>query len=265
MMRQFRILGCGSSGGVPRIHGDWGICDPAQPKNYRSRCSLLIRQKRGDKETAVLIDTSPDMRQQLLAAQAGWLDAVFFTHDHADQSHGIDDVRAIVYKYKKRIETYMDERTMTTLTKRFDYCFKQISGSAYPSILNANLIAPPYKDIIITGEGGAIGLCPFELQHGQITALGFRCGDIAYTPDVNNIPDNAFPALENLDCWIIDALQREPHPTHLHLDKALSYIKEVKPKRAILTNMHIDMDYDSLCKELPPHIIPAYDGLEFQI
>ncbi|MGC6533999.1 MAG: MBL fold metallo-hydrolase [Parvibaculales bacterium] len=261
MSLSFRILGCGSSGGVPRLDGDWGKCDSANPKNRRSRCSLLVKQSGPDGETAVLIDTSPDMRAQLIDAQTTWLDAILYSHDHADQTHGIDDVRAMVYAKRKRIEVWMDEATSNTLTSRFSYCFSQAKGSQYPSILQDNRIDTPYRDITIGGEGGDIVATPFRQIHGQIDSLGFRIDNVAYSSDISDLPEESYAAVSDLDCWIVDALRRDPHPTHFHLDKTLRLIEELKPKRAILTNLHVDLDYETLKRELPSHIEPAFDGM----
>ena len=261
MAVEFRILGCGSSGGVPRIGNQWGACDPANPKNHRTRCSLLVSRREKSGATHVLIDTSPDMRTQLLAAQIGKLDAVFFTHDHADQTHGIDDLRPLVYLNRTRIPVWMDEPTQHALTRRFSYCFTQPKQSSYPSILEPRLITEDYPPIVIEGAGGAIVATPFRVHHGRIDALGFRINNTAYTPDMNNIPDTSHRILSNLSCWIVDALRREPHPTHAHLAHTLALLETYAPRTSVLTNMHIDMDYATLCAELPPHIRPAYDGM----
>jgi phosphoribosyl 1,2-cyclic phosphate phosphodiesterase len=262
MSLSFRILGCGSSGGVPRLDGNWGDCDPDNPKNRRTRCSLLVQQKTEQGVTSVLVDTSPDMRAQLIDAGVTWLDAIFYTHDHADQTHGIDDVRAMVYAKRKRIEVYMDAATSKTLTKRFGYCFAQDEGSLYPAILQDNRISTPYQEITVTGEGGTISAMPFRQIHGDIDSLGFRFGNTAYSSDISELPEESHAMLEGLDCWVIDALRRDPHPTHFHLDKALAEIERFKPKQAILTNLHVDMDYRQLCNELPKNVVPAFDGLE---
>lgn len=263
MSLSFRILGCGSSGGVPRLDGNWGDCDPSNPKNRRTRCSLLVQRKGEGGVTNVLVDTSPDMRGQLIDANVTWLDAILYSHDHADQTHGIDDVRAMVYAKQKRIEVWMDEATSKTLTSRFGYCFEQSSGTLYPAILKDNRIKTPYQDIPVKGEGGSLTATPFRQIHGRIDSLGFRFGDTAYSSDINEIPKESYPLLEGLDCWVVDALRRDPHPTHFHLEKALAEIERFQPKRAILTNLHVDLDYEQLCNELPKNIIPAFDGLEF--
>ncbi len=254
----FTILGCGSSGGVPRLGGNWGDCDPANPKNARRRCSLLVTRQSDDGLTRVLIDTSPDLRSQLLDAGVGELDAVVYTHSHADHVHGIDDLRQIVFNLRRRLPVWADGPTQESLYARFGYAFVQPPGSAYPPILDMNTID---GDITIDGEGGPITLTPFEVEHGTIDALGFRIEDVAYVPDVLEIPDAAWPHLDNLDCWIVDALRRAPHPTHAHLEKTLDWIARVKPRRAVLTNMHVDLDYATLEAETPDHISPAYDGM----
>lgn len=261
MSFSFRVLGSGSSGGVPRLDGDWGKCDPNNPKNRRSRCSLLVTRQGQGGNTQLLIDTSPDMRAQLIDAGVTWLDAIAYTHDHADQTHGIDDVRAMVYAKRKQIEVWMDEATAQTLTTRFGYCFSQAEGSLYPAILKDNRIEKPYKPITISGEGGDITATPFRQIHGQIDSLGFRIGDVAYSSDISDLPEESFDAVSGLDCWIIDALRRDPHPTHFHLDKTLEMIAKFKPKQAVLTNLHVDLDYQTLLTELPQNVRPAYDGM----
>ncbi|WP_281983236.1 MBL fold metallo-hydrolase [Thalassorhabdomicrobium marinisediminis] len=254
----FRILGCGSSGGVPRLGGHWGACDPANPKNRRSRCSLLVTRTTEAGVTRVLIDTSPDLRQQLLDAEVGELDAVLYTHAHADHVHGLDDIRMVVFNMRKRLPVWADGDTVNQLLARFGYAFVQPAGSSYPPICDLNTID---GDVTIEGAGGPITFTPFEVEHGSIDALGFRIGKAAYLPDVSDIPETVWPQLDGLDLWIVDALRRDPHPTHAHLAKTLGWIERVQPKRAVLTNMHIDLDYDTLLAETPDHIEPAYDGL----
>lgn len=255
---RFTILGCGSSGGVPRLGGHWGACDPENPKNRRRRCSLLVERTGTGGTTTVLIDTSPDLREQLLDQGIGRLDAVIYTHSHADHVHGIDDLRMIVFNMRARLPVWADKPTRDALMQRFDYAFIQPEGSNYPPILDMNLID---GDVTVTGAGGPITFRPFLVAHGGMDALGFRVGDVAYLPDVAQIPDPAWPLLENLDCWIVDALRRDPHPTHSHLAQTLDWIARVQPKRAVLTNMHIDLDYATLLAETPDHIEPAYDGM----
>ncbi|GLO71293.1 phosphoribosyl 1,2-cyclic phosphodiesterase [Phaeobacter inhibens] len=255
---RFTILGCGSSGGVPRLGGHWGDCDPDNPRNRRRRCSLLVERDGPEGTTTVLIDTSPDMRSQLLDSGTGRLDGVVYTHSHADHVHGIDDLRMIVFNMRDRIPVYADGDTQNALLSRFGYAFVQPAGSPYPPILDLRSIDGP---LTISGPGGDITLRPFEVNHGSMDALGFRIGDLAYLPDVAKIPDSALAELQDLDCWILDALRRKPHPTHLSLDEALEWIDRMAPKRAVLTNMHIDLDYAQVAAETPDHIDPAYDGM----
>lgn len=262
MTLQLRILGCGSSGGVPRLGGHWGECDPHNPKNIRKRCSLLITRTGPGGTTRVLIDTSPDLRQQLLDAEVGALDALVYTHAHADHVHGLDDIRMIVYNMRQRLPVWADADTGNQLLARFGYAFVQPAGSNYPPICDLNTLQ---GDVTIDGAGGPITLTPFEVEHGTIDALGFRIEDAAYLPDVSDIPAAAWDHLQNLDLWIVDALRRDPHPTHAHLAKTLEWIDRVKPKRAVLTNMHIDLDYQTLADETPDHIQPAYDGLTLDV
>ena len=255
---RFTILGCGSSGGVPRLGGHWGDCDPTNPRNVRRRCSLLVERDGPEGTTTVLIDTTPDMRSQLLDTGTGRLDGVVYTHSHADHVHGIDDLRMIVFNMRERVPVYADGDTQNALLSRFGYAFIQPEGSPYPPILDLRQIDGP---LTISGPGGDITLRPFEVNHGSIEALGFRIGDLAYLPDVAMIPDSALDELRDLDCWIIDALRRTPHPTHLCLDEALEWIERMAPKRAVLTNMHIDLDYAQVAAETPDHVDPAYDGM----
>lgn len=258
---KFTILGSGSSGGVPRLGGQWGACDPQEPKNTRMRCSLLVEKG----ETKALIDTSPDMRQQLLDAECGHLDSVLYTHDHADQVNGIDDLRVICYNMRKRIPTYMDEATSKTLLERFGYCFNQEDGSYYPAILDEIRMPAPGSEIIISGKGGDIAATPFLQHHGNIDSLGFRIGSpdtsLAYSADVVGLPEESFEALKGVKCWVVDALRYDKHISHSHVAQTLEWIERVKPELAILTNLHVDLDYQTLKAELPEGVIPAYDGL----
>jgi phosphoribosyl 1,2-cyclic phosphate phosphodiesterase len=259
------ILGSGSSGGVPRIGGHWGACDPKNPKNRRSRCSLLVRQfDSAPHPTAALVDTSPDMREQLLAANVGRLNAVLYTHDHADQTHGIDDLRMVAINIRSRVRIYADDATQSALTTRFGYCFETPEGSGYPPILDLHRIDRPLAPVTVEGEGGPLLALPFEQEHGSIMSLGFRFGPIAYSADVSDMPDESFEALKGVKCWIVDALRYTPHPTHANVETALKWIERVKPEHAILTNLHVDLDYETLRKELPAGVEPAYDGLSVE-
>lgn len=259
---RFTFLGTGSSGGVPRVGNDWGDCDPSEPRNRRRRCCALLDVgplDAPDTCTRILIDSSPELREQLLDVGLQHLDALVYTHDHADQSHGIDDVRALALRMRRRVPTYMDARTASTLTERFSYCFKGHGG--YPPILDRQADIVPLEPFTITGEGGPVTLLPVEQMHGRIMSLGFRIGDLAYCNDLHDFPEESLEALTGLDTLILDALRYTPHPSHAHLERALDWIERLAPKEAWLTNLHIDMDYQTLCKELPDHIRPAYDGL----
>ena len=264
MSLQVRILGCGSSGGVPRLGEGapfWGACDPAHPKNRRSRCSILVTRKGAGGETRLLVDTSPDMREQLLAAHVGKLDAVLITHDHADQLHGIDDLRVVTMNMKRKLDLFSDRAGLQGVRKKFNYCFETPAGSEYPPILIAHEITEPFTNFAIDGPGGAVPVRAFGQRHGRIRSLGYRFGPVAYSPDADGLDDEAFDALAGVECWIVDALRHTPHPSHAHLERTLEWIARVKPKQALLTNMHVDMDYETLRRELPPGIEPAYDGM----
>jgi len=256
------ILGCGSSGGVPRLGGPdnagyWGACDPANPKNRRTRCSLLVRTA----ATNVLVDTSPDMREQLLAARCGALDGVLITHDHADQLHGFDDLRMVAINIRRRVDVHTDAVTMSGMLARFGYCFATPEGSSYPPIADAHEIKEPFETFWV----GEVPVLAFAQGHGHIRSLGFRFGGLAYSSDVNVLDEAAFAALAGVECWIVDTLRYTPHPSHAHLAQSLEWIARVKPKRAILTNLHTDLDYESLKRELPDGVEPAYDGLTISL
>ena len=266
------VLGSGSSGGVPRFGGpdgagDWGACDPKEPKNRRTRCSVLVQRAHKEKHfqhdavSSVLVDTSPDMREQLLAARCSRLDGVLYTHDHADQCHGLDDLRVFALQMRKRVPVYIDDGTAGALLQRFDYCFEQKPGSYYPAILDKRDMPACGTRFEIDGPSGAIPVIPFLQEHGAVDSLGFRFGDIAYSSDVVGLPEKSFEILAGVKTWIVDALQYEPHKTHAHLDLTLEWIARVKPARAILTNLHVHMDYATLKRELPSGVEPAYDGM----
>ncbi|WP_026758853.1 MBL fold metallo-hydrolase [Sediminimonas qiaohouensis] len=255
---RYTILGCGSSGGVPRLGGHWGDCDPNNPKNNRRRCSMLVERVTDQGTTRVLIDTSPDLRAQLLDAGVGELDAVVYTHSHADHVHGLDDLRMIVFNMRRRLPVWADGDTQNDLYSRFGYAFVQPEDSPYPPILDMHTIK---GEITIEGAGGPVHLIPFKANHGSIDALGFRIGTLAYLPDAVGLPGASWKMLENLDYWVVDALRRPPHPTHAHLDMTLDWIARAAPHRAVLTNMHIDLDYQTVKDETPEHITPAHDGM----
>ncbi len=256
------VLGCGSSGGVPRADGDWGVCDPANPKNFRTRCAALVKRVGEGPETTVLVDASPELRLQTAKAGVKRVDAVLLTHDHADQVHGLDDVRAFYLRQQARIPCWMDAATSVSLARRFGYMFDGEAG--YPAICDRNVIPPHGQPWTVDGPSGAIPVVTFDQDHGPIRSVGYRFGGVAYSPDVVGLDEAAFEALADLDVWIVDALRPRPHPTHAHLALTLSWIERVKPKRAILTNMHIDLDYEQLRAELPPGVEPAYDGMTFE-
>jgi phosphoribosyl 1,2-cyclic phosphate phosphodiesterase len=258
------ILGCGSSAGVPRPALGWGACDPNNPKNRRRRCSLLAERTSDNGVTRIVIDTSPDLREQLIDAEVDHIDAVFLTHEHADQTHGMDDLRSVVLHQRRRIPVYLNQSTAKDVLSRFSYCFVSPPGSDYPAILDHCSIETG-ETRIIEGKGGALTLSAFILQHGQIPALGYRIGDAAYTPDVNDIPAESWPHLENLELWIIDGLRYTGHPSHFSVNDALSWIDRFKPRRAVITNMHSDLDYEVLRQGLPTGVIPAYDGMRLTL
>jgi len=254
------LLGCGTSGGVPRLAGEWGACDPDNPKNMRRRVSILVEQ--GD--TRVLVDTSPDLRMQLIDASVTRLDAVLYTHDHADHTHGIDDLRSIFYAMKRRpVNVYGDKTTLDALTHKFDYAF--VGRGGYPAICTANVINVERKQKISIGAEG-LEITPFYQKHGPVMSVGYlfemngkRAG---YSTDLNGLPDESKALLNGIDLWIVDALRYQPHPTHAHLDMSLTWIKDLHVKQAVLTHMTWDMDYETVNAETPEHVLPGYDGLE---
>ncbi len=278
------ILGCGSSGGVPRIGGKdgkgrWGACDPDNPKNRRRRCSILVEQisahddwSDADKRTIILVDTAPDLREQLLSARVNRLDAVFITHDHADQLHGLDDLRVLAIHHRKRIPVWSHELTSPELHDRFAYCFVQAEGSFYPPILEKNLIPALHQPVIIDGPGGGICVTAFEQGHGGVISLGFRFSpakgepfNAVYSSDVAQLPPRSLDEARGADLWIVDALRYTPHPSHANVEQALAWIQQAKAKRGILTNLHIDLDYETLQAETPDNIEPAYDGMVIEL
>lgn len=264
MSLKFTILGCGTSTGVPRIGPVWGNCDPNNPKNFRTRCSLLVERETAEGKTTVLVDTTPDMRQQLLSAGVSWVDGVLYTHEHADHTHGIDDLRAIFFNGRRRVDVYYDAATGAMLRHRFNYCFETPPGGSYPPILEGHEIAP-FKPVTISGAGGEITALPFLQRHGDIQSLGFRFGGLAYSPDINGLPHESAKLLRDLDVWIIDALRYNPHPSHYSLEEALAVIEKIAPRRTILTHMHIDLDFETLGRELPEGVEPAYDGMVVEL
>ncbi len=257
------VLGCGSSGGVPRATGDWGACDPNEPKNRRTRCGLLLQKwahEAGDPAaaTTVLIDTPPDLRLQLAAARPAHIDAVLISHDHADQTNGFDDVRAYFMKQRRTVAVWMDDATRQAFMPRFGYAFQSKGG--YPAIVSDAGRLAPLVPVTIDGPGGPLELLPLDQDHGFLRSLGFRAGPVAYSNDLVAMPEQSFDQLHGLDLWIVDALRDKPHPTHAHVARTLEWIERLSPRQALLTNMHIDLDYRALRDRLPAGIEPAYDG-----
>lgn len=260
MTLRLTILGCGTSGGVPRIGGIWGDCDPSNPKNWRRRCSLLVERVGPGGCTTVLVDTSPDMREQLLEAGVGRLDGVLYTHDHADHTHGIDELRVVSINMRRKVDVYFDKETGQRLRHKFAYCFETPADSDYPPLLIGHKIQPG-RPIRIFGPGGDIVAMPFRQHHGWVESLGFRFGGIAYSSDIKELPEESVSLLQGLDVWIVDALRFRPHPSHFNVAEALEAIARVAPKRAVLTHMHVDLDYEQLSCELPKGVQPAFDGM----
>jgi len=241
------VLGCGTSGGVPRADGYWGDCDPTEPRNRRRRASILVEAG----GARILVDTSPDLRAQCLDHDIRRIDAVLYTHAHADHTHGIDELRGFALKTGERIPVWGDRATLATLQRRFDYIFQSKTG--YPAVCTVREINGPF-------QAAGIDVLAFRQEHGPVMSLGFRFGSIAYSTDLNGLDEVAFAALAGVDVWIVDALRLQPHPTHAHLETTLAWIERVRPRRAILTHMAWDMDYRTLLEELPPGVEPAYDG-----
>lgn len=250
------LLGCGPSTGVPAIGPDWGACDPNDPRNRRRRASLLI-ECRGK---TVLVDTSPDLREQLLDAGVGRLDAVILTHAHADHLHGIDDLRSVNRLMGQAIPLYADAETLDELKRRFGYVFDPVPADGY-------VYKPHVIPHVINGPFSAAGLdiAPFAQDHGFSTTLGLRIGALGYSTDVTELDDTAFATLEGVALWIVDCLRYEPHPTHSHLAKTLAWITRVRPARAVLTHMDRPLDYGELAAKLPPGAEPGRDGLVVEI
>jgi phosphoribosyl 1,2-cyclic phosphate phosphodiesterase len=250
------ILGCGPSTGVPVIGGNWGRCDPGDRRNRRRRVSVLVEVG----SIVILIDTSPDLREQLLDANVVRLDAVLLTHAHADHLHGIDDLRSVNRLMRSAIPLYADGQTLAEIGQRFGYVLKPVEepGRYYKPTLVPHEIVGPFE---IRG----IPVLPFAQDHGFSTTLGVRIGGVAYSTDVTELDDNAFAAIEGVELWIVDCLRRDPHPTHSHLAKTLSWIARVQPRRAVLTHMDQSLDYRQLSAELPNGVEPGYDGLVMEL
>ena len=264
--RRFTILGCSSSPGVPRITGDWGGCDPKNPKNRRTRASFLVEQIAPDGGvTTVVVDTGPDFREQMIKASVGSVDAVLYTHAHADHIHGIDDLRGFFHNSHERIPIYADQPTMDRIREGFGYCLETPPGSNYPPIVRPIIITSLKESFVVEGPGGPISFWPHKQQHGDIHSLGFRIGTVAYCSDISDFPAESVERVQDLEYLIIDALQYRPHPSHLSLEQSLAWIERLRPQRAILTHMHTPLDYDTVLMETPDNVEPAYDQMRFEL
>jgi phosphoribosyl 1,2-cyclic phosphate phosphodiesterase len=259
---EITILGCGSSGGVPRSDGEWGACDPGEPRNRRSRCSLLARRRaRDEPPTTLIIDTAPELRLQCAAAGVDHVNAVLYTHDHADQTAGVDDLRAFYLRSRRKTPCWMNPETRQTFLRRFDYIFED--KLYYPAICEPRNLPPFGEPWAIDGPSGAIPIVTFDQDHGSVRSVGYRIGPVAYSSDVVGLPDESFAVLAGVKLWIVDALRFSPHPTHANVATALEWIDRVRPERAVLTNLHQDLDYRTLAASLPAGVEPAWDGLAF--
>lgn len=250
-----RILGCGSSAGTPTVDHGWGRCDPTNPKNRRTRPSILVE----DGDTRLLVDTSPDLRQQMLDAGIAKLTAILYTHAHADHLHGIDDLRAVNRAIKAPLPVYADQATLDVITQRFEYVVEPLTGDGthfYKPMLLPERIGPGDRRQI-----GGINVDVFDQDHGFSRTLGFRFGPVAYSTDVTELPDASFAAVEGVRLWIIGTMMARPHPTHCDVDKALRWVERIRPARAILTHLGSDLDYAELSARLPAGVEPAYDGM----
>jgi phosphoribosyl 1,2-cyclic phosphate phosphodiesterase len=247
------ILGCGGSLGVPIIGNEWGRCNPDNPRNRRTRASIVIEGQ----GTRLLIDTSPDLRAQLLREDFGQFDAVLFTHHHADHTNGLDDLRPVTWHSKEPMELYAHAETLADLTRRFPYIFNVMQG-------DTGKLYKPFMQVREFTQHQRIGnleVTAFEQDHHTCISMGFRIGSFAYSTDVAELDEAAFDLLQGIDTWIVDCTRREPHPSHAHMEKTLEWIERIKPRRAILTHMNHTMDYDAVNAETPEHVEPAYDGM----
>ena len=249
----FTLLGSGSSLGVPRIDGNFGKCNPKNKKNHRTRCSALLSAKKFN----LLIDSSPDIRQQFLANKVKSLDCVFYTHEHADQTHGINDLRLFYLKTKKQIPIFANKKTTNYLLNSFKYCFKRTSNS-YPPIMKLKKLKNKHSFL-----KNQIILRSFEVTHGSINSVCYTINNkLAYASDVNFINKKNYLNLKNLKYFVVDCLREEAHPSHFNLENVLKLISEITPKYTVLTNLHSSLDYEKLKKKLPRSVIPAYDGMK---
>lgn len=247
------ILGCGSSGGVPLINGHWGDCDPLDPRNHRRRSGILIEHD----SHYLLIDTTPDLREQLLDARTPTIDAVLYTHAHADHIHGLEELRPFWYDRQKPIPVYGHRETLEEIQRTFNYAF-QASHEFYQPFVEAHSIEDPF-------ELFGLAITPIQQDHVVMTSWGYRIGDMAYSTDFKTISPDELNKLRDLDLWIVDCLRYEEHPTHSHFDGTLALIHEVRPKKAILIHMNHQLDYQALLKQCPPGVEPAYDGMVIEL
>ncbi len=250
------VLGCGGSGGVPLIGNNWGDCDPQEPKNRRSRVSLLVEHE----DQTILVDTSPDMRQQLLDANVKDLSAIFYTHAHADHAHGIDNIRSVNWMTQKAVQLYANEETMLDLKNSFSYIFDQAPPEK-------RFHKPSVETHLIQSEMnfGALKVKTFEQKHGDTISMGFRFNDFAYSTDVSELSEEAFDILHGVKVWVVGAIRHQPHYTHAHVGLALEWIDRIKPEKAYLTHMSHTMDYQTVMDNTPSNVEPAYDGLVIKL
>ncbi|HTH28229.1 MAG TPA: MBL fold metallo-hydrolase [Sphingobium sp.] len=256
-MLKLTVLGCGTSSGVPRLGPDWGDCDPTEPRNRRSRASIVVESP----TTRILVDTGPDLREQLIAARITAIDAVLWTHDHADHCHGLDDLRQLAQMRRKPIKGYTNRQTLSLLQKRFTYAFE--GREYYPPIITASVLPDRGSTI------GDIAVTYVDQPHGDIYSLGFRfdhdSNSVGYSTDFHEFTEEMLETFSGIDVWVVDALREQPHPTHAHLSLTLQAIARARPRRSVLTHMDTSMDYAALASRLPPGVEPGFDGLTISV
>lgn len=252
-MLKITVLGCGASGGVPLLKYGWGACDPNNPKNLRTRSSIVIESR----QTRLLVDMGPDVRQQLLRHNIDKIDGVFFSHGHYDHSAGINELRPVYFGTNQSLQIYGKDHVIKNLERMFFYLFEESNNDLYKPYVEAHIVGDEFS------IGDISGIC-FEQNHGYGKSTGLRIADFAYTTDVVDFEDS-FEKLRGIDTWIVGCLSKEKKPTHANLDTVLEWVEKINPKRTYLTHMNIDLDYDSLLKELPPNVWPAYDGLHIEV
>lgn len=263
------LMGTGSSGGVPRVGNVWGNCDPNEPRNRRRRCSVLVQRAlvsgSETSETTVVIDAGADLREQLLSADVRSIEGVVLTHSHADHIFGLDDLRQMAINLRRPIDVWLDSPTRVQVMAAFGYCFHQAQGSSYPAFCTEQKLTS-CEPFDINGPAGSIQFNTLIAEHGDINALGVRVADAVYLPDMKRISDaKSMDMLRDVKVLIVDALRYKSHPSHMNLEESLAFIESVKPERAILTNMHGDLDYQSVKASLPPGVEPGYDGMSIEL